>query len=308
MRSAAEKTATPDGQRGVPRWRVTYARTCFSTFAILAGTPNSFRHTSASTATPSRIWSCEGLAKTQPQPAAGIGLVGRPFRSRIDGDAGGERGLVELQRVDIVGQLYPQEDAALGVLEFSRGAELLVERFHQRVELGAQAARQLRHVAAEMRRAIFRQHHLLERAAAGVGLQRQHPRQHLPWRDDEADPQRRRDRFGKRADMDDAAVLAHRMERGRALAVPDQVGIAVVLEDRHAVLLRQLQQFGAARLGHDGAGRVLHGRDGVDVFRRDAAALQVGQRRRQRVHPHAVWSSGMPTTLTPSRVSRFSAP
>src|ERR1700737_571951 len=34
-----------------------------STFAILAGTPNSLLHTSASTATPSRICWCDGLAK-----------------------------------------------------------------------------------------------------------------------------------------------------------------------------------------------------------------------------------------------------
>ena len=88
--------------------------------------------------------------------------------------------------------------------------------------------------------------------------------------------------------MDDAAVPAHRVERGRALAVPDQVGVAIVLENRHAVLCGELQELGAARLGHDGAGRVLHGRDGVDVFRRDAAALEVGERRRQRVHPHAL--------------------
>ena len=33
--------------------------------------------------------------------------------------------------------------------------------------------------------------------------------------------------------------LAHGVERGRALAVPDQVGIAIVLEDRHAILLRR---------------------------------------------------------------------
>ena len=40
-----------------------YPRACFSTFALLAGTPNSLRQTSASTATPSRICWCEGLAK-----------------------------------------------------------------------------------------------------------------------------------------------------------------------------------------------------------------------------------------------------
>jgi hypothetical protein len=43
--------------------REAQARACFSTFALLAGTPNSLRQTSASTATPSRICSCEGLAK-----------------------------------------------------------------------------------------------------------------------------------------------------------------------------------------------------------------------------------------------------
>ena len=42
--------------------------------------------------------------------------------------------------------------------------------------------------------------------------------------------------------------LAHGMDRGRPLAVPDQVGVAVVLENRHAVVLRQSEQFGAARL------------------------------------------------------------
>ncbi len=86
--------------------------------------------------------------------------------------------------------------------------------------------------------------------------------------------------------MNDAAVPVHRIERGRPFAVPDQVGIAIVLEDRHAVLRGELQELRAACLQHDAAGRVLHGRDGVDVFRRGAAALEVGERGRQRVHPH----------------------
>ena len=88
--------------------------------------------------------------------------------------------------------------------------------------------------------------------------------------------------------MDDAAVPAHGVKRRRTLAVPDQVGIAIVLENRHAILLREREELGAARLGHDGPGRVLHGRDGVDVFRLDAAPLEVGERLGQRVHPHAV--------------------
>src|SRR6266403_2050924 len=39
--------------------------------------------------------------EAQPQPAAGVGLVGGPFRSRVDRDAGGKRGLIKFQRIDI---------------------------------------------------------------------------------------------------------------------------------------------------------------------------------------------------------------
>ena len=78
--------------------------------------------------------------------------------------------------------------------------------------------------------------------------------------------------------MDDAAGPAHRIERGRPFAVPDQIGIAIVLEDRHAILRCELQELGAARLRHDGAGRVLHGRDDVDVYRLDAEPRQSVQR------------------------------
>ena len=140
----------------------------------------------------------------------------------------------------------------------------------------------------EMRRAVFRQHHLLQRAGAGVGLERQRARHEFPRRDDVADTQRRRDRLGERADVDDAAMLAHGVDRRRALVVPDQVGVAIVLEDRHAVLCRQPQQLDAATFRHDGSGRILHGRDGVDVLRPDALALEVGERRGHRIGAHAV--------------------
>src|SRR5437763_5894328 len=58
-----------------------------------------------------------GTGETKPQPALAVGLVGRPIRSRVDGDAGGERGLREFWRVDRVGKLDPQEDAALRLVE-----------------------------------------------------------------------------------------------------------------------------------------------------------------------------------------------
>ena len=227
-----------------------------------------------------------GTGEAEPHPALAVALVGRPFRPGIDGDAARLRRLRQLQRVHDVGQLDPQEDAALGFLELGRGAELLGERLHQRVELGAQTPRQLRHMIVEMAGAEFGQHHLLQCAGAGVGLERQDARENLPRRHDVADPQRRRDRLGERTDMDDAGALAHGIDRGWAAAVPDQVGIAVVLEDRHAVLFRQLEQLETALLPHDGAGRVLHGRDGVDVFGVDAAT-RVAPRARPRAHPSA---------------------
>ena len=88
--------------------------------------------------------------------------------------------------------------------------------------------------------------------------------------------------------MDDAAVLAHGVERRRPPAVPDQIGVAIVLEDRHAVLLGEPQQLDAARFAQDRAGRILHRRDGVDVFRPHAAALEIVERSGERVHAHAV--------------------
>src|SRR5262252_9787254 len=139
-----------------------------------------------------------------------------------------------------------------------------------------------------MARAKLAQYHLLERAGAGVGLERENAGENVPARDDVADAQRRRDRFGKRTDVDDAAALAHGVERRRPPAVPDEVGVAIILENRYVVLFRQAQQLVTALLAQDRAGRILHGRDGVDVFGADAAALEVVKRGGHGVGPHAV--------------------
>ena len=66
------------------------------------------------------------IAETQPQPALAIGLVRGPFEARIDGDARRERGLGKLLGVDDIGQLDPQEDAALGIIELGRGADSIM--------------------------------------------------------------------------------------------------------------------------------------------------------------------------------------
>src|SRR5712691_7414159 len=62
-------------------------------------------------------------AKAQPQPRLGGIAIARPFRPVVKRDAGIERRLHELSHIDLVRQLYPQEDAAFGGPWLDRGAE-----------------------------------------------------------------------------------------------------------------------------------------------------------------------------------------
>ena len=88
--------------------------------------------------------------------------------------------------------------------------------------------------------------------------------------------------------MDDAAVLAHGIERVRPLAVPDQIRIAIIFEDRNAELRGEAEHFAATRFAQDRSSRILHGRHRVDVFRPHAAALEIIERGGERVHAHAL--------------------
>jgi hypothetical protein len=88
--------------------------------------------------------------------------------------------------------------------------------------------------------------------------------------------------------VDDAAAVAHGVERWRPPAVPDQVGITIIFENRHVVRLREPQQLTPARFTHNRASRILHGRDDIDVFGADAAPLEVIERCGDRVNAHAV--------------------
>ena len=75
-----------------------------------------------------------GIGKTQPRSASSVVLVGRPFGARIDGNAGGQRRREQFLRIEIIRQFDPKKNAAFRILEFGRGAKLLVECFHQRFE------------------------------------------------------------------------------------------------------------------------------------------------------------------------------
>ena len=74
------------------------------------------------------------------------------------------------------------------------------------------------------------------------------------------------------------------------------------------MLLGEPQQLEPARFAQDRAGRILHGRDGVDVFGADAAALEIVERGGERIHAHALAVERNADGVTPSRASRVSAP
>ena len=143
-------------------------------------------------------------------------------------------------------------------------------------------------MGVELRRAVLGQHHLLERARPGVGLDRQEPRHDGPVGDHVANAQGGRDRLGERPAVDHPRGIAQRPDRRRPRPLPQEVGVAVVLEDRHAEPLRQLQQLEPAGLGQHAARRVLHRRDRIDVLRPHALALKPRQDLAERVGPDAL--------------------
>ena len=67
------------------------------------------------------------VGETQPQTAFGVGLVHRPLGPRVDGDARGLRQRKKFQRIHAVGQLDPQENAALRIVELGGRAEMLTQ-------------------------------------------------------------------------------------------------------------------------------------------------------------------------------------
>src|SRR6516162_7533494 len=74
--------------------------------------------------------------------------------------------------------------------------------------------------------------------------------------------------------MDDL-LRVHRIERRWARSFPGQVGVALVFENRDTVLAGQGQQRLATIARENRAGRVLHGRDRIDVFGPDPFAPEI---------------------------------
>src|SRR3954447_7562371 len=88
--------------------------------------------------------------ETQPQARASGLAIDRPFRSRIEGDSGLERRRYQLADITLIGQLHPQENAALRQPRLDRGAELALHRLDHRVELVLELGAQLVDMVLEM--------------------------------------------------------------------------------------------------------------------------------------------------------------
>src|SRR5262245_12982718 len=94
--------------------------------------------------------------------------------------------------------------------------------------------------------------------------------------------------------MNDVVAFTYSVDRRRTAAVPDQIGITIIFNDRDVIPLGDVQQLPAPFYAHDGAGRILHGRDRIDIFWPDAALFEIGQRILQHVHAEAFaveWNS-----------------
>ena len=129
---------------------------------------------------------------------------------------------------------------------------------------------------------VLRQHQLFQRTGAGIVFEGCE----LP--DDRhvghqiADPQGGRDRLGERAAVDDGALAlglgaVQRSQRRRTFAAPLEIGVALVLEDRHPEPAGDGQDLPTAFDRHHRTGGVLDRRDRVDEPRRRAGRRQLAE-------------------------------
>src|SRR6516162_11325028 len=182
--------------------------------------------------------------EADPQMRFALARIARPFGPRVEDDPGLGGWGDQFRHVDPVRQLQPQKNATLRLPHlFDRGAEFALDGLDHRFELAVQGLGQAADVLLKILREIFSNDHLVEGAGAAVGfaLAGYEPAHDLRDRHRVTEAQGRRQGFRERADVDDL-LRVHRIERRRARAVPGQVGVALVFEDRDTVLAGQRQQ------------------------------------------------------------------
>src|SRR5260221_12523691 len=83
-------------------------------------------------------------------------------------------------------------------------------------------------------------------------------------------------------------LRVHCKQGRRAVAVPGQIRVALVLEDRDTVLSREREQFLTAPARQDRAGRILDRGYRVDVFRNGSLPPEIVENAGERVDPHSL--------------------
>ena len=176
------------------------------------------------------------IGEAEPQPALAVGLVRRPFRPRIDGDAGWQArpGQASACRprpaASPTGRCRPWDPRTRRRSRTARRAIPSASRAWRAGRASARGTWSLKCAAQNSASTICSS--APEPASVLSASMRESTSQR---RDDVADPQRRRDRLRERADVDDVAAFRHGVERRRPPAVPDQIRVAIILENRHAV-------------------------------------------------------------------------
>ena len=182
--------------------------------------------------------SFEVRREAEPQMRFASRPIDRPFGAGVEGDAGLGGGLHQLRDIDPVGQLHPQEDAALRLPRLDRGAELALDRLDHRVELVLAGPALSSSTWSPKFCEKYSATTICSSAPVPLSASRLQATirlMNVPVGDDVAEPQRRRQGLRERADMDDLRRVERIERRRRRAAAPGQVGVALVLEDRHAV-------------------------------------------------------------------------
>jgi hypothetical protein len=202
-----------------------------------------------------------------------------------------QRPCQQVGRVDVVGQLRPDEQAALRRRPRRLAGQELLERGEHDVAPAPVDPAQLVEVLAPVAVLEVLDHEvLIQRRGAQVrGLLAQvQALQDRRGSGGPADPQARREDLRERARVGHVAAAVERVERRQRVTLVAQQAVRVVLEDHELLLVGDPDERLAPVQRHRDAAGVLEVRDRVDELGAPALVAQLGQRRLEHVDPHAV--------------------
>ena len=205
-------------------------------------------------------------------------------------DVAGSGELLESGAVDVLGQLDPHEQPAIGPtpVHARRCAELALQRIQENVALVLDGEPTLLDVLPEMVLEVLGRDHLGQSARSAVDLPGHESGGDGLGRDEEAQSDARAEDLRERADVHHSAWLGERVDRTVGQRFKADIAVSIVLDDRDVVLYRQLDQPLPTLERQGGAGRILIAGRRVDEGRPLADPILVLQHLGEGVHPHAM--------------------